>query len=114
MATANKIQTVSTLLMPKATAIWLIENTVLTFKQIAEFVGLTEIEIEALANEDIGKGLVGRNPIENGELTAHEIEMAEADPSKKMKQSKSDLPTVKIRARGPRYTPVSKRQDKPD
>ena len=102
------------LLMPKASAVWLIDNTKLTFSQIADFVALTEIEIEALANEDIGKGLVGRNPVENGELTAHEIEVAEADPNKRMKMSKSDLPKVKIRAKGPRYTPVSKRGDKPD
>ena len=108
------LKPINKLLMPKASAVWLIDNTKLTFGQIADFVGLTEMEIEALANEDIGKGLVGRNPIENGELTAHEIERAEADPAMRMKMSKSDLPTVKIRAKGPRYTPVSKRGDKPD
>ena len=102
------------LLMPKASAVWLIENTMLTFRQIADFTNLTEIEIEALANEDIGRGLVGRNPVEHNELTKEELARAEADPKVKLKVSKSELPTVKIRAKGPRYTPVSKRGDKPD
>ncbi len=102
------------LLMPKATAVWLIDNTALTFSQIAEFTALTEIEIEALANEDIGKGLVGRNPIDNNELTQEELDRCQADPSASLKQSKSALPQVKMRSKGPRYTPVSKRGDKPD
>ncbi|MGQ0528140.1 MAG: cell cycle transcriptional regulator TrcR [Alphaproteobacteria bacterium] len=114
MATAQKIPAPATLLMPKATAIWMIENTVLTFRQIASFTGLTEIEIEALANEDIGKGMVGRNPVENKELTQDELERGQADPNYVMRESRSDLPQVKIRAKGPRYTPVSKRGDKPD
>jgi hypothetical protein len=104
----------SKLLMPKATAVWLIENTALTFGQIAEFTALTEIEIEALANEDIGAGLVGRDPVEHGELTKEELERCQQDNSASLKLAKSDLPTVKIRAKGPRYTPVSKRSDKPD
>lgn len=102
------------LLMPKATAVWLIENTALTFMQIAEFSELTEIEIEALANEDIGRGLVGRDPIEHGELTKDELARCEKDPGASLKISRSELPPVKIRAKGPRYTPVSKRGDKPD
>ncbi len=102
------------LLMPKATSVWLIENTALTFKQIAEFTNLTEIEIEALANEEIGKGLVGRDPIEHKELTAEEIKRCEADPSASLKIMKRDLPSVKVRSKGPRYTPISKRGDKPD
>lgn len=107
-ATVNKI------LMPKASAVWLIENTALTFRQIADFVGLTEIEIEALANQDIGRGLVGRNPIENHELTADEIKRCEMNPGAQLKLSRSELPGVQVRAKGPRYTPVSKRGDKPD
>ncbi len=103
-----------TLLMPKAVSVWLIENTALTFKQIADFTNLTEIEVEALANEEIGKGLVGRNPIEHGELTKEEIERCELDPSASLKRAKRNLPPVKIRSKGPRYTPVSKRGDKPD
>lgn len=102
------------LLMPKATAVWLIDNTVLTFNQIATFTGLTEIEIEALANEDIGMGLVGRNPIDHKELTREELDRGQSDPSVAMVQSKSNLPQVKARSKGPRYTPVSKRADKPN
>ncbi|MCB1682455.1 MAG: DUF1013 domain-containing protein [Rhodospirillales bacterium] len=100
--------------MPKATAVWLIENTMLTFRQIADFTLLTEIEVEALANEEIGRGLVGRNPLENRELTQDEITRCEADTSARLKQAKRDLPPVKTRAKGPRYTPISKRGDKPD
>lgn len=112
MATALNMS--GQLLMPKASAVWLIDNTVLTFKQIAEFTGLTEIEIEALANEDIGRGLVGRNPIEHSELTKAELERCENDPAAKLQILKSSLPPVKSRSKGPRYTPVSKRGDKPD
>lgn len=104
----------STLLMPKATAVWLIENTALSFRQIADFVGLTEIEIEALANEEIGRGLVGRDPIEHSELTQEELTRCEKDPDARLVVAKSDLPQVKQRSKGPRYTPVSKRGDKPD
>ncbi len=102
------------LLMPKATSVWLIENTALTFKQIADFTGITEIEVEALANEEIGKGLVGRDPIEHGELTREELDRCESNPGESLSISKRDLPTAKIRSKGPRYTPVSKRGDKPD
>lgn len=102
------------LLMPKATSVWLIENTALTFKQIAQFTGITEIEVEALANEEIGKGLVGRDPIDFGELTRKELERCEADPAASLKIAKRDLPAAKVRSKGPRYTPVSKRGDKPD
>lgn len=107
-------QKTGALLMPKATAVWLIENTMLTFRQIAQFTSLTEIEVEALANEDIGRGLVGRDPVEHGELTKDEIERCQADPAAALKLAKSELPSVQLRAKGPRYTPVSKRADKPD
>lgn len=113
MATAAR-KSKHTLLMPKATAVWMIENTALTFKQIADFTNLTEIEIEALANEDIGRGLVGRNPVENNEITKEELARCEADPKAMIKIARTDLPQVKMRAKGPRYTPVSKRADKPD
>ena len=102
------------LIMPKATAVWLIENTALTFDQIGDFTGLHPIEVQALADGDIGKGIVGRNPVEHNELTSEELEKAKADSSYNMKQARSDLPTVKMRAKGPKYTPVSKRGDKPD
>lgn len=113
MAAAPKTKTTG-LLMPKATAVWLIENTMLTFRQIADFTLLTEIEVEALANEEIGRGLVGRNPIEHGELTQDEITKCEADPALRLKIARRDLPPVKTRSKGPRYTPISKRGDKPD
>lgn len=100
--------------MPQATAVWLIENTTLTFRQIAEFVRVTEIEIEGLANEEIGKGIVGRNPIENGDLTREEIIRCEGNSTARLKLSKRELPSVKMRSKGPRYTPVSRRADKPD
>jgi len=112
MARAQTIET--GLLMPKASAVWLVENTILTFKQIATFTGLGEIEVEALADGDIGRGLVGRNPIDHSELTQAELDRCQADPEAALVQSKSDLPAVKSRAKGPRYTPVSKRGDKPD
>lgn len=102
------------LLMPKATAVWLMDNTILTFKQIAEFTGFTEIEIEAAADGDIWHGIVGRHPVEHGEITQEELDRASADPAASLTMSKSTLPPVKSRAKGPRYTPVSKRGDKPD
>lgn len=104
----------SRLLMPKATAVWLIDNTTLSFRQIAEFVNLTEIEIEAFADGDIGKGLVGRDPIEHNELTQDELDRCQKDPAASLKQARNELPAVQARAKGPRYTPVSKRADKPD
>ncbi len=111
---AKAAQQSAVLLMPKATSVWLIENTALTFKQIAEFTGITEIEVEALANEEIGKGLVGRNPIDHGELSQKELDRCEGDPAASLKPAKRDLPVVRVRSKGPRYTPVSKRGDKPD
>lgn len=111
---AKAAQQAPELLMPKATAVWLIDNTILTFSQIATFTGLTEIEIEALANEDIGKGLVGRNPVEHKEITQGELDRCIQDPSAQLQRSKSNLPAVKIRSKGPKYTPVSKRADKPN
>jgi len=113
MATAPNFE--GKLLMPKATAVWLIENTALTFLQIADFVEMTEIEIEALANEEVERGLIGHDPIRNNILTSEEIKRCEADPEARLQLKKrSDLPSIKKRSKGPRYTPVSKRGDKPD
>lgn len=109
-----KVQEAPTLLMPKANAIWLIDNTTLTFEQVAEFTGLHKVEVQALADEDVGYGIVGRDPVKNGETTQEELDKAIADESYIMKLSRNDLPSVKTRAKGPRYTPVSKRGDKPD
>lgn len=107
---------VTGLLMPKATAVWLVENTALSFSQIADFTGMHEIEIQALADEEVGRGIVGRNPVEENELAQAELDKAQGDPSYRMKLMRvaADLPSIKIRANGPRYTPVSKRADKPD
>ncbi len=103
------------LIMPKATAVWLVENTAQTFEQIAEFTGMHHVEVQALADEDVGRGIVGRNPVEHGEITQEELDKANADQNYIMKLAKRrDLPAVKIRAKGPKYTPVSKRGDKPD
>lgn len=102
------------LLMPKATAVWLIDNTTLTFVQIAEFTGLHKVEVQAIADEEVTVGLVGRHPVKNGETTQEELDKAIADENYIMKLSRRDLPGVKQRSKGPRYTPVSKRGDKPD
>lgn len=102
-------------IMPKATAVWLIENTALTFEQIGDYTGLHAIEVQALADEEVGRGLVGEDPVKVGDLDIKEIKACEADPARRLKRNKkSDLPQIKIRAKGPRYTPVSRRTDKPD
>ena len=102
-------------LMPKATAVWLIDNTSLTFEQIAEFCGLHPLEVKGIADEDVAKGIKGQDPVSAGQLTREAIEAAEKDPAKRLKMAapKHKMPAVKIK-RAPRYTPVSKRQDKPD
>lgn len=100
-------------LMPKATAVWLIENTMLTFEQIAAFCGLHPLEIQALADEE-GQKITGQSPMQSRLLTPEEIKRAEADPSARLKGVETDLPEPQTRAKGPRYTPIAKRQDKPD
>jgi len=101
-------------LMPKATAVWLVDNTTLTFDQIAEFTGMHELEVQAIADEEVAVGIVGVDPTANGQLTAEEIKKAEDNPNHSLKMSKSDFPTPKARSKGARYTPVSKRQERPD
>ena len=112
----SKPQDAPKLLMPMATAVWFIENTALDFEQIADFTGLHKIQIEAIADEEVGRGIVGRDPVKNNELAQEELDKAIADSTYKMKilRARTDLPSVKVRARGPKYTPVSKRTDKPD
>lgn len=102
------------LLMPKATAVWLVENTKLTFDQIAAFCGLHSLEIQAIADGDVAAGMPGLNPVLGGQLTADEITRCEADPAARLEMIKTDLPIPAKRGKGPRYTPVAKRQDKPD
>lgn len=101
-------------LMPKATAVWLIDNTVLTFDQIADFCGLHVLEVQALADGDVGSRIQGSNPITYNELTADEIKRCEADSNNSLKIKTNDLPKPKKRSKGPKYTPISKRGDKPD
>lgn len=102
-------------LMPKATAVWLIENTSLAFNQIAEFCGLHPLEVQGIANEDVAKGIRGVDPIAGGFLSREEIAKGEADDGYKLKaleQKRIDLPQVK--KRGARYTPIARRGDRPD
>ncbi len=100
-------------LMPKATAVWLIEKTALTFTQIAEFCGMHPLEIQAIADGEVAQGIVGYDPIANGQLTAREVKRCEADPDARLQMLPSTLPQPK-RSRGGRYTPVAKRNDRPN
>ena len=99
-------------LMPHATAAWLVDNTALTFEQIAGFCGLHILEIQAIADETTGTKLIGRDPIRANELTQAEIDKGQADPNYEMQMAR--VLDSATRTKGPRYTPVSKRQDKPD
>jgi hypothetical protein len=102
-------------LMPKATAVWLVDNTSLTFEQIADFCGLHPLEVKGIADEDVAKGIKGQDPVSAGQLTREAIEAAEKDPKIRLKMAapKHKMPAIKQK-KAPRYTPVSKRQDKPD
>ena len=99
-------------LMPHATATWLVDNTGLSFDQIAEFCGLHILEVQAMADDLASSKYTGRDPVHSGELTQEEIERGQADPAYVLKMQKA--PVEVTRTKGPRYTPVSKRQDKPD
>ena len=101
-------------LMPKATAVWLVENSSLTFKQIAEFCGLHDLEVQAIADEEVATGMQGLDPIAGRELTQEELDRCLADPKAKLELAKPKTPMPKARRKGARYTPVSKRQDRPD
>ncbi|HEY2889390.1 MAG TPA: cell cycle transcriptional regulator TrcR [Dongiaceae bacterium] len=102
------------LMMPKATAVWLVENTTLTFEQIAEFCGLHPLEVQGIADGEVAIGIVGLDPTANGQLTAEELVRCQGDPSARLKMAKVNIPLPTLRTKGPRYTPVSKRQDKPN
>ena len=99
-------------LMPHATAAWLVDNSALSFEQIAEFCGLHILEVQAIADDTAATKLTGRDPIRAGELNHEEIERGQKDPEYRLKMIKEPDPVR--RTKGPRYTPVSKRQDKPD
>ena len=102
-------------LMPKATAVWLVENTALSFDQVADFCKLHPLEVKAIADGDAAQGIKGLDPVQTGQLSREEIEKAVADPNYRLKllDPKVRLPEAK-RKSGPRYTPVSRRQDRPN
>ena len=101
-------------LMPKATAVWLIENTTLTFDQVADFCGLHPLEVQSIADGEVAIGMVGYDPIASGQLTREEIERCQADPNARLRMAEVSIPRPASRTKGPRYTPVARRQDRPD
>jgi hypothetical protein len=103
-------------LMPKATAVWLVDNTALSFEQIADFCKLHPLEVRSIADGDAAQGIKGLDPIQSGQLTRDEIEKAEAHPDHKLKLAdpKVHLPEKPVSGKGGRYTPVSRRQDRPN
>ena len=101
-------------LMPKATAVWLVDNTALTFRQIGAFCGLHELEVQSIADDEVAVGMVGYDPIANGQLTQEEIARCEAAPEERLQVAEGKMPRPSGRTRGPRYTPVARRGDKPD
>ena len=100
--------------MPKATASWLIENTSLSFQQIGNFVGLHVLEIQAIADGEVSSGILPRNPVENGELSEEEIFKCEKNQNLDLNIRSSDIPIPETKTKGSRYTPLSKRADKPN
>ena len=101
-------------LMPKATAVWLVDNTKLTFEQIAAFCGLHELEVQAIADGEVAIGMQGLDPVAAGQVSKEEIARCELDPDARLDISEPTVPLPKARQKGARYTPISKRQDRPD
>ena len=101
-------------LMPKATAVWLVDNTALSFEQIADFCGLHALEVQAIADDEVAIGMQGHDPIASGQVLREEINRCEDDITARLELLTSDTPIPEARAKGPRYTPLSKRQEKPD
>lgn len=101
-------------IMAKATAVWLVDNTTLSFKQIADFTGMHELEIQGIADGEVAQGVKGFDPITNNQLTQEEIDKAEKDPLHKLKLKFNAAAVGEEKRRGPRYTPLSKRQDRPN
>ncbi|MSO71047.1 MAG: DUF1013 domain-containing protein [Alphaproteobacteria bacterium] len=101
-------------LMPKGTAVWLVENTHLTFEQIGAFCGMHALEVQGIADGEVAQGIKALDPTANGQLTWEEINRASADPKVRLEMRRLEVPLLAKRAKGPCYTPVSKRQDKPD
>src|SRR6195952_5704223 len=104
----------TTLLMPKATAVWLVDNTSLSFEQIAAFCSLHPLEVQGVADGDVAGGIMGVNPVQNGQLTREEIAAAEGDPEYRMKVSDPKVRVAQAKRKGPRYTPISRRNERPN
>jgi hypothetical protein len=100
-------------IMAKATAVWLVDNTTLSFKQIGDFCGLHELEVQGIADGDVAVGVKGFDPIVNNQLTQEEIDQAQTDPARALKLKFNAAAVGEEKRRGPRYTPLSKRQDRP-
>jgi hypothetical protein len=111
---ARKVPPMSLPLMPKATAVWLIDKTSLSFEQIAAFTGMHPLEIQAIADGEVAVGIVGHDPIASGQLTREEIARCEADPSARLRLAESTVVLPKPKGKAARYTPVAKRNDRPD
>ena len=101
-------------LMPMATAVWLVDNTTLSFKQIAEFCSLHEVEVQGIADGEVAKGIKGYNPIISGQLTREEIELSSKDQERPLQIKSTDVEVASDEKKVKRYIPLSKRQDKPD
>ncbi|MBK8456467.1 MAG: DUF1013 domain-containing protein [Phyllobacteriaceae bacterium] len=104
----------TTLLMPKATAVWLVDNTSLSFDQIADFCRLHPLEVKAIADGEAAQGIRGLDPVTGGQLSREEIEKAEADENHRLKVLDPKVRVPEAKRKGPRYTPLSKRQDRPN
>jgi len=101
-------------LMPMATAVWLVENTTLTFKQIATFCGLHEVEVQGIADGEVAKGIKAYNPIISGQLSREEIDLSSKDENRPLQIKSSDIEISNEEKKTKKYIPISKRQDKPD
>jgi len=104
----------TTLLMPKATAVWLVDNTALTFKQIADFCSLHPLEVKSIADGDSAQGIKGLDPLATGQLDRAELDAALSSESHKLQLLEPKVKVPELKKKGPRYTPVSKRQDRPN
>lgn len=101
-------------IMPKATAVWLVDNTALTFDQIANFCGMHALEVQGIADGEVAIGIIGEDPIASGQLTADDIKACEEDPSRSLQMKESARQHMQQKQKGGRYTPVARRRDKPD
>lgn len=101
-------------LMPKATAVWLIENTALTFEQIADFCGMHALEVQGIADGEVAQGIIGQDPVATGQLRQEDLERAEADPKERIFLNPDARKYISNKPKGSRYTPVARRQDKPE